>query len=56
MFKLPAVGSWRCKTLEDASFERFEARADLLELAFRATRAMDMTLAGLDILPTETAT
>lgn len=52
MLKLPAAGSWRCKTLEGASFERFDPPSDLLELAFRATRAMGMTLAGLDILPT----
>jgi ribosomal protein S6--L-glutamate ligase len=51
MLKLPPVGVWRCKTLEGASFERYEPPADLLDLAFRATRAMGMTLAGLDILP-----
>ncbi len=53
MLKLPAAGSWRCKTLEGASFERFDPPADLMELAFRATRAMGLTLAGLDILPTK---
>lgn len=53
MLKLPAYGSWRCKTLEGASFERFDAPPDLLDLAFRATRAMGMTMAGLDILPTD---
>ncbi len=52
ILKLPPAGSWRCKTLEGASFERFDPPADLLELAFRATRAMGLTLAGLDILPT----
>lgn len=53
MLKLPAAGSWRCKTLEGASFERWDPSAELLELALSATRAMGMTMAGLDILPTE---
>lgn len=53
MLKLPAAGSWRCKTLEGASFERWEPSDELRDLAFRATRAMGMTMAGLDILPTE---
>ena len=52
MLKLPAYGNWRCKTLEGASFEPHEPSDELLDLALRATRAMDMTLAGLDILPT----
>lgn len=52
MLKLPAAGSWRCKTLEGASFERYDPPDELVDLALRATRAMDMTLAGLDILPT----
>lgn len=52
MLKLPAAGSWRCKTLEGASFERLDAPRDLLDLSFAATRCMGMTLAGLDILPT----
>jgi glutathione synthase/RimK-type ligase-like ATP-grasp enzyme len=52
MLKLPAAGSWRCKTLEGASFERYDAPDDLMELAFRATRVMGLTMAGLDILPT----
>jgi ribosomal protein S6--L-glutamate ligase len=51
MLKLPAAGSWRCKTLEGASFERLDAPADLLDLAVRATREMGMTLSGVDILP-----
>ncbi|MEV1240107.1 ATP-grasp domain-containing protein [Nonomuraea sp. NPDC049750] len=53
MLKLPAAGSWRCKTLEGASFEYFEAPPELQELAVRAARVMGITLAGLDILPTE---
>jgi ribosomal protein S6--L-glutamate ligase len=52
LLKLPAVGQWRCKTLEGASFERFDAPQDLLDLSVRATRAMGITLSGLDILPT----
>jgi ribosomal protein S6--L-glutamate ligase len=52
MLKLPAYGQWRVKTLEGASFERLEAPPELAELALAAARAMGMTLAGLDILPT----
>ena len=52
MLKLPAAGSWRVKTLEGASFERVEPPADLAELAIASTRAMGMTLSGLDVLPT----
>lgn len=52
MLKLPGYGSWRVKTLEGASFERLDTPPELAELALRATRAMGMTLAGLDILPT----
>jgi ribosomal protein S6--L-glutamate ligase len=52
MLKLPAHGVWRVKTLEGASFERLEAPPELADLALRAARAMGMTLAGLDILPT----
>ena len=52
MLKLPAYGSWRVKTLEGATFERLDTPPELAELALRATRAMGMTLAGLDILPT----
>lgn len=52
MLKLPAYGNWRCKTLEGASFEPYETSEELLDLAIRATRAMNMTMAGLDILPT----
>jgi ribosomal protein S6--L-glutamate ligase len=51
MMKLPGWGSWRVKTLEGASFERLDAPPELAELAIRATRAMGMTMAGLDILP-----
>lgn len=53
MLKLPAAGSWRCKTLEGASFERLDAPAELVDLSVRATRAMGMTLSGLDILPAD---
>jgi ribosomal protein S6--L-glutamate ligase len=52
MLKLPAYGSWRVKTLEGASFERIDTPPELADLALRAARAMGMTLAGLDILPT----
>jgi ribosomal protein S6--L-glutamate ligase len=52
MLKLPAYGSWRVKTLEGASFERLDTPPELADLALRAARAMGMTLAGLDILPT----
>ncbi|BCJ27222.1 ATP-grasp domain-containing protein [Actinocatenispora sera] len=52
MLKLPAAGSWRCKTLEGASWERFDAPDDLIDLAVRATRHQGLTWAGLDILPT----
>ncbi|MFI6603420.1 RimK family alpha-L-glutamate ligase [Nonomuraea sp. NPDC050536] len=52
MLKLPAAGSWRCKTLEGASFESFDAPPELMELALRASRVMGITLAGLDVLPT----
>ncbi len=51
MLKLPAAGSWRCKTLEGASFERLDAPDDLVDLSVRATRLMGMTLSGLDVLP-----
>ncbi len=52
MLKLPAYGSWRVKTLEGATFERLDTPPELADLALRAARAMGMTLAGLDILPT----
>ena len=52
MLKLPAAGSWRVKTLEGASFEQVDPPADLADLALRSARAMGMTLAGLDVLPT----
>jgi ribosomal protein S6--L-glutamate ligase len=52
MLKLPAAGSWRVKTLEGASFEQVEPPADLVELALASARAMGITLAGLDVLPT----
>jgi len=53
VLKFPPVGAWRCKTLEGASFERFDAPPDLVDLSIKATRAMGLTLAGLDILPTD---
>jgi ribosomal protein S6--L-glutamate ligase len=52
MLKLPAAGAWRVKTLEGASFERVEPPADLIELAIASARTMELTLAGLDVLPT----
>ena len=52
MLKLPSYGSWRVKTLEGATFERLDTPPDLADLALRAARAMGLTLAGLDILPT----
>lgn len=51
ILKLPLPGTWRCKTMEGASFERFDAPDDLLDLSVRATRALGLTLAGIDILP-----
>ncbi|MFR9676041.1 ATP-grasp domain-containing protein [Streptomyces sp. TR06-5] len=53
ILKLPPPGSWRCKTLEGASFERYDAPEELLDISLRATRALGLTLAGLDILPHE---
>ncbi|GAA3520822.1 ATP-grasp domain-containing protein [Actinocatenispora rupis] len=52
MLKLPAAGNWRCKTLEGASFERYDAPAELIDLSIRATRHQGLTWTGLDILPT----
>lgn len=52
MLKLPAYGAWRVKTLEGASFERLDAPPELTDIALRAVRAMGMTMAGLDVLPT----
>ncbi len=52
-FKLPPVGVWRCKTKEGATFERVDAPPELVDIAFRATRAMGLTLAGVDALPTD---
>lgn len=52
MFKLPPVGSWKCKTMEGATFERIDPPADLAEIAFRAAEVLDFTLAGVDLLPT----
>jgi ribosomal protein S6--L-glutamate ligase len=52
MLKLPAAGSWRCKTLEGASWERFDAPDELIDLSVRAARHQGLTWAGLDILPT----
>ncbi|AXK31915.1 ATP-grasp domain-containing protein [Streptomyces armeniacus] len=51
ILKLPRPGAWRCKTLEGATFEWLDAPAELVDLAVRATRAIGLTLAGLDILP-----
>ncbi|WP_237318995.1 RimK family alpha-L-glutamate ligase [Streptomyces sp. JJ36] len=51
ILKLPRPGTWRCKTLEGASFERLDAPAELTGLAVRAARAVGLSLAGLDILP-----
>jgi ribosomal protein S6--L-glutamate ligase len=51
VLKLPMPGVWRCKTLDGASFERYDAPDELIDIAVRATRAMGLTLAGLDILP-----
>ncbi|MCG3039817.1 ATP-grasp domain-containing protein [Streptomyces sp. S1A] len=53
MLKLPPAGSWRCKTLEGASFERIDAPDELVDLSVRATRVLGMTLSGLDVLPHE---
>ncbi len=50
MLKLPAAGTWRCKTLEGASFERLDAPPDLVELSLAATREVGLTLSGLDVL------
>ncbi|GAA3516499.1 ATP-grasp domain-containing protein [Actinocatenispora rupis] len=52
MLKLPPADTWRCKTTQGASFERFDAPDDLIDLAVRAARHMGATYAGLDILPT----
>ena len=52
-FKLPPLGVWRCKTKEGATFERVDAPPELVDIAFRATRAMGLTLAGVDALPTD---
>ncbi|MBV9446696.1 MAG: hypothetical protein JO345_12485 [Streptosporangiaceae bacterium] len=52
MFKLPPVGMWRCNTHAGATFERVDAPAELEDLAFRAVRLMDLTLAGVDAIPT----
>jgi ribosomal protein S6--L-glutamate ligase len=52
-FKLPPVGVWRCKTKEGATFERVDAPPELVDIAFRATRALGLTLAGVDALPTD---
>ncbi|WP_194292907.1 ATP-grasp domain-containing protein [Streptomyces smaragdinus] len=53
ILKLPAAGTWRCKTMEGSSFERFDAPDELVDLSVRATRAMGLTLSGLDVLPHE---
>lgn len=51
MLKLPPAGTWRCKTTQGASFERFDAPDDLIDLSVRAARHMGITYAALDILP-----
>ncbi len=51
ILKLPAPGNWQCRTTMGATFERLDAPDDLIDIAVRATRAMGLTLAGLDILP-----
>jgi ribosomal protein S6--L-glutamate ligase len=53
MFKLPPVGMWRCNTHAGATFERVDTPAELEDLAFRAARLMDLTLAGVDAIPTD---
>lgn len=52
ILKLPAAGSWRCKTMEGSSYERFDAPDELVDISVRATRAMGLTLSGLDVLNT----
>lgn len=51
ILKLPYPGVWRCKTMQGASFERYDAPEELTSLAVRATRALGLTLSALDILP-----
>jgi glutathione synthase/RimK-type ligase-like ATP-grasp enzyme len=51
--KLPPLGSWRCKTLEGATFERIDGPPELVQMAVRAARLMGLTLAGVDALPTD---
>ncbi|WP_435206681.1 ATP-grasp domain-containing protein [Micromonospora sp. bgisy143] len=53
MVKYPAVGQWKTRTLLGASFERVEISPELRDISIRATRAMGITLSGLDILPTD---
>ncbi|MGC4874842.1 ATP-grasp domain-containing protein [Micromonospora sp. DT43] len=53
MVKYPAVGQWKTRTLLGASFERVDIPPELADISIRATRAMGITLSGLDILPTE---
>lgn len=52
-FKIPPTGAWRCKSRQGATYERADAPAELEEMAFRAVRLMNLTLAGVDALPTE---
>jgi ribosomal protein S6--L-glutamate ligase len=49
--KLPPGGGWKCKTMLGSSFEEIEPSADLADLAVRATRALGLTVGGVDILP-----
>lgn len=53
MVKYPAVGQWKTRTLLGASFERVDIPPELRDISIRATRAMGITLSGLDILPTD---
>jgi ribosomal protein S6--L-glutamate ligase len=50
--KLPPTDTWRCNTHTGATYERVEGPPELVELACRAARLMNLTLAGIDALPT----
>lgn len=54
LLKLPPLGQWRHRVSEGASYERIEPPSELRDIALRAARAMGITLASLDVLPTET--
>lgn len=49
--KLPPVGVWRCNTHAGSTYERVDGPPELVELSLRAARLMNLTLAGLDVLP-----